>query len=91
MLAAMRASPTPTDDGIPQTARSGYVLAVLVLLASLLVVWLYWSGAHRREMTAANANFVASTQQTTLLLDQRLGLYDLIARGGVSLFASVAR
>jgi len=91
MLAAMRASPTPTDDGIPQTARSGYVLAALVMLASLLVVGLYWSGAHRREMAAANADFVASAQETTALLDQRLGLYELVTRGGVSLFASVAR
>jgi len=91
MLAAMRASPTPTDDGIPQTARSGYVQAVLVLLASLLVVGLYWRGAHQREMAAAQADFVASTQEATSLLDQRLGLYELVTRGGVSLFASVAR
>lgn len=90
MLAAMRNSPS-TDDGIPQTARSGYVLAVLVLLASLLVVGLYWRGAHRHEMAMAQADFVESAREATALLDQRLGLYELVTRGGVSLFASVAR
>ena len=46
MLGPMR-PPALTDemDGIPRTAKSGYVLAALVLLASLLVVFVYWRNA----------------------------------------------
>jgi PAS domain S-box-containing protein len=88
MLWPMR-PPTPIEDGIPRDAGSGYVLAVLALLASLLVVLLYWRGAHEREMDAAQADFTAQTEQVTALLRQRLGYYELMARGGVSLFASV--
>jgi len=84
-------SPTPIEDGIPRDAGSGYVLAILALLASLLVVLLYWRGAHEREMDAAQADFMAQTDEVTSLLRQRLGYYELMARGGVSLFASVDR
>ena len=83
--------PTPIEDGIPRDAGSGYVLAILALLASLLVVLLYWRGAHEREMNAARNDFLAQTEQVTTLLGQRLGYYELMARGGVSLFASVDR
>ncbi|MEO6264478.1 MAG: CHASE domain-containing protein [Luteimonas sp.] len=94
MLAAMREASTPTSDAdaaLPHTARSGYVLAVLVLLASLLVVVMSWRNAHQLEMRAAEADFVADTEETTTLLSQRLAYYELVTRGGVSLFASVAR
>ena len=91
MLAAMRASPPPTDDAIPPTSRSGYVLAVMVLLASLLVVALYWHSTQQHQMAAAQADFVASTHESTALLNQRLDYYEVVTRGGVSLFASVAR
>jgi PAS domain S-box-containing protein len=74
-----------------RTPIGGYVLAVVVLLASLLVVALYWQTAHEREMRAAEAEFHADTDEITALLKQRLGSYELIVRGGVSLFASVAR
>ena len=83
--------PTPIEDGIPRDAGSGYVLAILALLASLLVVLLYWRSAHEREMESAKADFVEQTEQITSLLSQRLGYYELMARGGVSLFASVER
>lgn len=80
------------NDGSPsRTPVGGYVLALLVLLASLLVVALYWQTAREREMRAAEAEFHADTDEITALLRQRLGSYELIARGGVSLFASVAR
>jgi PAS domain S-box-containing protein len=80
-----------TGESLPRTPVGGYVLALLVLLASLLVVALYWQTAHQREMHAAEAEFHADTDEITALLRQRLGSYELIARGGVSLFASVAR
>jgi PAS domain S-box-containing protein len=80
-----------TGESAPRTPLGGYVLALLVLLASLLVVALYWGTAHGREMHAAEAEFHADTDEITALLKQRLGSYELIARGGVSLFASVAR
>jgi PAS domain S-box-containing protein len=90
----MRPHPTPADDSdarVPLSATAGYVLAVLVLLASLLLVFLYWRNAHAREMKAAQADFLARTQEATALLVQRLDKYELVTRGGVSLFASVAR
>jgi PAS domain S-box-containing protein len=80
-----------TGESLPRTPVGGYVLALLVLLASLLVVALYWQTALQREMHAAEAEFHADTDEITALLRQRLGSYELIARGGVSLFASVAR
>ena len=83
--------PTPIEDGIPRSAASGYVLAILALLASLLVVFLYWRSAQEREMDAARADFIAQADETTPLVRQRLGSFELMARGGVSLFASVER
>ena len=90
----MRPSTTVTDDidaSAPRGAQVGYALAVLVLLASLLLVFLYWRNAHARELKAAEAEFVARTQESTALLVQRLDNFELVTRGGVSLFASVAR
>ncbi len=92
----MPSPPTATTTGasVPSLWRTpvgGYILALLVLLASLLVVALYWQTARQREMRAAEAEFHADTDEITALLKQRLGSYELIARGGVSLFASVAR
>ncbi|MCJ0824857.1 CHASE domain-containing protein [Luteimonas sp. 50] len=90
----MRPSTTPADDTdarVPLSATTGYVLAVLVLLASLGLVALYWRNAHARELKAAEADFIARSQETTALLVQRLDDYELVTRGGVSLFASVAR
>ncbi len=70
---------------------AGHALALLVLLASLLLVFLYWRGAHVREMTAAQAEFASRANEASSLIAQRLGNFELLARGGVSLFASVAR
>ena len=90
MILPMR-SPTPIENGIPRSAGSGYVLAILALLASLLVVFLYWRNAHEREMASVRADFIAQTEEITTLLRQRLSYFELMARGGVSLFASVER
>ncbi len=70
---------------------AGHALALLVLLASLLLVFLYWRGAHVREMAAAQAEFASRADEASSLIAQRLGNYELLARGAVSLFASVAR
>ena len=77
----------------PAAASSvaGHALALLVLLASLLLVYLYWRGAHSREMAAAQAEFASRADEASSLVVQRLNNYELLARGGVSLFASVAR
>jgi PAS domain S-box-containing protein len=64
---------------------------LLVLAASLLLVFLYWRAAHTREMEAAQAEFSARADEASALLVQRLGSYELVSRGGVSLFASLAR
>ncbi len=73
------------------SSAAGHALALLVLLASLLLVYLYWRGAHEREMTAAQAEFASRADEASSLVVQRLNNYELLARGGVSLFASVAR
>src|SRR3546814_4999746 len=69
----------------------GYVLSLLALVASLLLVWLYWNNAQQRELKAVQAEFTAETDIIGELLRQRLEGYELVARGGVSLFASVDR
>ena len=69
----------------------GYILSLLALVASLLLVWLYWNSAQQRELKAVQAEFVAETDTIAELLRQRLASYELVARGGVSLFASVDR
>jgi len=95
MLAPMPQPPaTPAHDtaeNAPRSAWTGPALALLVLAASLSLVWLYWRTAHEREMEAARMEFNARADESTALLGQRLGEYELVARGGVSLFASVAR
>ena len=87
----MGETPELADNRRFPSSRDGYALAILVLLASLLVVALYWRSARGREMAAARAEFISHTEESTALLYQRLGYYELVARGGVSLFASVAR
>lgn len=82
---------TPVDEPLRRRVRSSYVLAALVLAAALIVVGLYWRSTYQREMRSAQADFDAQTQESATLLRQRLGYYELITRGGVSLFASVAR
>lgn len=82
------------DDAVVIPARSawgGHALAALALLGSLLLVFLYWRSAQQRELQAAHAEFVAETDAIVELLRQRMANYDVILRGGVSLFASVER
>ena len=93
MLAPMPIdAPAKSDrQPVPRSATAGYVLAGVVLAASLLLVYLYWRSAYEREMTAAQAAFTARADDTAGRLVRRLGNHELIARGGVSLSASVAR
>src|SRR3546814_20163128 len=50
----------------------GYVLSLLALVASLLLVWLYWNNAQQRELKAVQAEFTAATDIIGELLRQRL-------------------
>jgi len=89
----MPSTPWSPDMRPPGAARSvvGHALALLVLFASLLVVYLYWNGTREREVNAARAEFAARADEASSLVAQRLANYELLARGGVSLFASLAR
>ncbi|TZF90552.1 CHASE domain-containing protein [Cognatilysobacter lacus] len=71
--------------------RGSHLLAFLVLIASLLLVVSTWRSARHREMRAAEQEFASDGDEITELLRQRLAQYELMTRGGVSLFASVAR
>ena len=74
-----------------QTTRQAYLLAVLALLASLLLVILYWRNAQARELRGAQEEFIADATEASEAFQQRLANYRLISRGAVSLFASVQK
>jgi PAS domain S-box-containing protein len=69
--------------------RPSYALAVVVLLLGLAVVFYYAHSRRVREMRAAQVAFEGNTAEVVERLRQQMGDYDLILRGGVSLFASV--
>ena len=69
----------------------GHVLALVVLLGSLVLVFAAWRYARDREVRAAEIEFIATTNEVAEMIRQRLVNYELVARGGASLFASVAR
>lgn len=71
--------------------RAGYLLALLVLVGSLILVVLAWYSARERELRAAEARFQANAAEIADRLYQRLVYYELVARGGTALFASMAR
>lgn len=71
--------------------RGAQVFAFIVLIASVVLVLTTWSTAREREIEAARGEFAAHANEATELLRQRLAQYELVTRGGVSLFASVAR
>lgn len=92
---AVAMSRTPPEEGTPGTARPslrrGYLLAVVILLGSLLMVWMYARTAGEREQRAAQAAFESQSDEVLTLLRQRLLHYELALRGGVSLYWSVSR
>ena len=69
----------------------GHFWALLVLLGSLTSVFVLWRAAYERELRAANLEFINSTAEIAERLKQRIVEYELVAGGGASLFASVAR
>jgi PAS domain S-box-containing protein len=92
MLARMQAPLQAKAARLPAlSTAAGHALALLVLAASLLLVFLYWRSAHARELQAARDEFSARADEASALLVRRLGNYELVSRGGVSLFASLAR
>ena len=70
-------------------SRQGYLLASLVLVASLALVAIYATGAGARERELAQARLAGEAEQVVARLRQQLLTYELITRGGVSLFATV--
>lgn len=93
MLPAMDET-TPQEDARTIAARSGrrgYVLAGLALVASLLVVFMYWRGAYQRQVETFKTDFIGHSDEMAALMVRRLDSYELVTRGGVSLVASVAR
>lgn len=98
MLAVMSAearppvsTPPPGEYGrnVPVTPFRGYLLALAVLIGSVVSVILFWRYAYEREMRAAEAEFVAETQEIAALLQQRMINYELALGGSAALFASV--
>lgn len=67
------------------------MLALLVLAGSLVLVLMAWHYARERELRAAEAKFGMDTAEIVDRLQQRLVYYELVARGGTALFASMAR
>src|SRR3546814_11368026 len=56
----------------------GYVLSLLALVASLLLVWLYWNKAQQRQPKAVQAAFTAETDIIGAMLRKRLEAYELV-------------
>jgi len=74
-----------------RASRQGYVLALLVLLGSLVLVFSAWQIARAREQRAAEIAFVGRSAEAVDRMRNRLLNYEVVARGGTALFASVAR
>src|SRR5262245_56746163 len=95
MLCHMAASPVQpgsSEDGARATPGiSGFALAVLVLVASTLLVLLAWRAARENALEMARGEFEGSCTEVVELLRQRLVNYELTIRGGAALFASVDR
>lgn len=84
-------SPAAEQAVVPTVSRRAYLLALLVLVGALLLVALYARIAGQREDELARAHFEAEARQLAVQLQQRLLVYELTVRGGVSLFATVDR
>ncbi|WP_166432718.1 CHASE domain-containing protein [Luteimonas yindakuii] len=71
--------------------RLAVAAALVVLLASLLLVLMYARSEHARDRDLRKARMAEETTQVLDLMSQRLLAYELSTRGGASLFASVER
>lgn len=74
---------------IPVTPFRGYLLALLVLIGSVASVIVFWRNAYERELRAAEADFIAETQQIAALLQQRMINYELALGSSASVFSTV--
>lgn len=82
----------PDLASIPLRVRSllvGHALALVVLVASLVLVLWYWRNAQQRGLEEAEAAFHAASQEAVELLRQRMVSYELLVRGGASLQTSL--
>jgi len=84
-------SPRAAEYGrhVPVTPFRGYLLALAVLIGSVVSVILFWRNAYERELSAAEAEFVAETHEIAALIQQRMINYELALGGSAALFASV--
>lgn len=78
----------------PPAARHGWIshaLATVVLVASLLLVLVYWHNMQERGLRTAEADFQSTNRQVLRLLQQRIINFELLVRGGASLQTSLPR
>jgi PAS domain S-box-containing protein len=69
----------------------GYLLALAVLVGSSVLVVLAWREAREREIERAELRFQADAQELVERVNRRSQQHELVLRGGVALFGTVAR
>ena len=74
----------------PARLPKGYLLAAAVLALSLVLLALFWQHARGREVRAAQVEFMAESEETLDRLQERMVQHELVLRGGVALFGTVA-
>ena len=74
-----------------QTGPRAHLLALAVLLGSLGIVIALWRVAYQRELEVSRQAFVQDAEAVAERVRQRMVKYELVLRGGASLFASIAR
>lgn len=74
-----------------QTGPRAHLLALAVLLGSLGIVIGLWRVAYQRELDVSRQAFVQDAEAVAERVRQRMVKYELVLRGGSSLFASLAR
>ena len=87
-----RMSESPEESrplGALRSRLTSHALASLVLVASLLLVLAYWRGAQQSGLRNAELDFQSSNLRVMSVLQQRLINFELLARGGASLQASL--
>ena len=73
------------------TGPRAHLLALAVLLGSLGIVIALWRVAYQRELDVSRQGFVQDSTAVGERVRQRMVKYELVLRGGSSLFASLAR
>jgi PAS domain S-box-containing protein len=100
MLARMSApaDDEPQHEGEQEDRRRarhwltrGYLLALAVLAGSSVLVVLAWREAREREIERAELRFQADAQELVERVTRRSQQHELVLRGGVALFGTVAR